>query len=661
LSNCRSDFLALCEYCSMKFCFPYFLIYFITVGYFAIGQSKINQCAAQKQGSYFFASKTSVASAKEDDYDVKYLKFDLALTNVSTYIKGNVSITSKVVASTMTEYVFELSDTLIIDSVVVDNYLQSFKRGNNLCTIQLSKTLVKGNLVTVKVYYRGYPTKKTNYDTPGFVNSSYVYTFSSVEPYSAFVWWPCKQSLNDKIDSVDMWITVPNGVKAGSNGLLKNIYPVDASQNRFEWKETYPIDYYLISVAVGDYYDTSFYMHFSDNNDSMLIMNYLPNGYHSATGFILDSMELMVNYFSSLYGRYPFWKEKYGHCFTPSYVNMEHQTMTSTRFDNIFVVAHELSHQWFGDNVTCGTWKDIWLNEGFATYNEYLFYEHFRNTFQAQKYLRKMDTSVFKYDTGSVYIDDTTKTARIFDDRLTYDKGALVVHMLRFMFNSDSLFFDCLQKYQHHFSSKNATTDSLAFIANELYNINLDTFLNQWIYGQGYPKYYVTWNQVNDVAFLKINQTTSCPSSVFNFVMPVEVKLFSQQGDTVVRLYNDQPSQVFQVISNRSIDSIAFDPNQWLLCKIGKKPYKDTSLNTLPSNVIVYPNPVENSFYVSFKNLNEPAIALYDISGKLILSRKFQWRSGIEEIGISSFAKGIYLYKIIDGKDAKAIGRLLKL
>src|SRR5690606_17382451 len=151
----------------------------------------------------------------------------------------------------------------------------------------------------------------------------------------------------------------------------------------------YPIDYYLISASVANYTEYSYYAHFTGSNDSMLVQNYVYSNPQTLPFYKdqIDSVGLMIDYLSQLFGRYPFWKEKYGHCMVPIGGGMEHQTMTSLGDFPTTLTVHELGHQWFGDHVTCGSWQDIWLNEGFASYVEYLFAEHFWQPADAFAYM----------------------------------------------------------------------------------------------------------------------------------------------------------------------------------------------------------------------------------------------------------------------------------
>lgn len=624
---------------------------------FGQNDAAINECSRYKKEYIGALAKTTVLLPEEDNYDVQYVKFDLILSNTTAYIQGNVTTTAKVVSDKLDTYIFELSDTMLVDSVKIDGTLRTYTFTAGIGKVPLALPISKETTFTAQVYYRGYPRNVADINFPGFHNAENI-TFSSVEPYYAHTWWPCKQSLTDKIDSVDMWATVPDSVKVGSNGTLAAVTAVGPGYHRYEWKERYPIDYYLISVAAGVYDEYAYQMHFSGSADSMLILNYGPATLLMQAKPMLDTTGLLVDYYSTLFGRYAFWKEKYGHSYTPSLVNMEHQTMTSTHLNRLTVIAHELTHQWFGDNVTCGSWKDIWLNEGFATYGQYLCYEHFNGIDSARQYMNTVHADVLSQTWGTVFCYDTTVSSRIFDGRLSYDKGCAVVHMLRYICG-DEQFLNVLRTYQQQYAGKTAITEDLTHIAETALGQSLYAFFHQWIYCDGYPIYDTRWNQVSDAVYVHIDQTTSFPSSIAVFEMPVEVKLYSAQGDTIVKVYNNQPSQTFKLIINKIIDSISIDPNQWLLCKKGR-PVKDISLISLQPEAKVFPNPVSQYVYITYKDAEDAYVVLYDLSGRKVLGHKLTAPSGTEPVDISLLPKTLYVYKVIDNGVVIAEGKVTK-
>lgn len=610
--------------------------------------------------------KTTIASPEEDKYDVKYVKFDIALTNLSVAISGNVTTTAVSATPLLQSYVFELDTQLTIDSVIINGHAASFSTNSNIRTTIMPSYVPNGSTFTAKVYYHGEPVAGNGYFKAGLNHvkedkwgTDVTYTLS--EPYMASQWWPCKQSLKDKIDSADIWITVPAGIKAGSNGVLKNISPI-AGSNRYEWKTVYPIDYYLLSVAVAPYVDYSYRVTLAGVNDSLLVQNYVYPNHEVLQQYknSIDSTAVMLQYFSEVFGTYPFYKEKYGHCLAPLPGGMEHQTMTTLGDFGSGLVAHELAHQWWGDHVTCATWKDIWLNEGFATYGAYLFTEHFRPQ-DAWQDMQEIHNAVM-FDTiksGSVYVYDTNQY-RIFDGRLSYNKAAAVIHTLRFVSGNDSLFFLLLKKYQQNFAFKTATTGDFQSLAEQVLGQDLSVFFWQWIYKEGYPVYESEWTQLYRTVYIKLKQTNALNGSATFFETPLEIKLLSPQGDTIIKVYNDLNTQLFKLTCDRKITGIVIDPNNWLLNEWKSNEWKpEIAINEVFSgNIVAYPNPSNGDWFIT--GLEKACILmLTDEAGHKLWIGSNENVYGIRIPG-NRYAKGVYNLVIFKGDTKIQSFKLIK-
>ena len=639
------------------------------VSYTATAQSEAGKmCAVAKQQFFTAQHKTTVASVSEDDYDIKYVMLDLNMTNTSTTLNGSVKTVAKVVAGSMSQYVFELNDLLNIDSVKINGIPYTVTTNGYIRTVTLSAALPSGSSFTAQVYYHGNPVSGTLGAVEGINNltsptwgAQVTYTMS--QPYEASQWWPCKQSLKDRIDSADIWLTVPTGLKAGSNGLLQAITPIGITANTYKWKEKNQIDYYLISAAVGPYVDYIYYVHFPSIPDSLLVQNYIYDnpGTLPAVKSIVDSTGIMIQYFSTLFGLYPFMNEKYGHCMGPLSGGMEHQTMTTLGFFEVTLVAHELAHQWFGDHVTCATWKDIWLNEGFASYAEYLYINNFRGAAAGTQYIRNFQNSVISPNqlTGTVYVDDTTSEARIFSSRLSYDKAAAIIHTLRFVAPTDAMFFQMLQTYQQTYASVGtATTDQFKSVAQTVYNQNLDTFFNQWIYGEGYPIYNTKWNQIGNDVYVQLTQTTAVPTSIPLFSTPLELKLKSLAGDTVVKVYNNQAVQDYHFTWNRPMNNVQIDPNNWII-DADNGAVKDPTLDIATVNttaITAYPNPTYSNWTISHIPA-KTTLTLTDIWGRVLWSTTTT--DNTESVPAASLPAGIYMLQATNA-DGVTTFRLIK-
>lgn len=611
------------------------------------------------------AAKGTIADTGENRYDVTYVKLDIALTDTSSFIDGNATTQARTTAA-MNEYVFELIGELNIDSAKINGQRCTFTRTGIVTKVNLTTPLPVNTVFEAQVFYHGTVPPGSLWAERGLMNrpsggaGSRRYSYTHSEPYQAADWWPCKQALQDKIDSSDVWVTVDSGLKAASNGLLQQITTISPAKRRYEWKNRHVIDYYVLSATAGLYDEYSYYMHFDNSPDSMLVQNYIYPNTLTMRQPILDSVALMINYFSELFGRYPFWKEKYGHCDAPTGGAMENQTMSTMGAWNSTLVAHELFHQWFGDHVTCATWKDIWLNEGFATYGEYLYLQHFSTATAASRNMTGLHSSVMSSVvpplTETVYAQDTVDLTLLFGNS-TYKKGAAVVHMLRFIANNDSLFFHTLRDYQQHFGDKTASTEELKNFMAAAYGMNLDTFFLQWVYNTGWPVFTAEWNQAGNAVFVQLDQNSRGTWPVFH--TPLEIKLSGSQGDTIVSTYVDAASQLHTFSWSKPVSSIVIDPNDWVIDRMSAPPGHNTSLGIADGasfRQLLYPNPVQD--YLHIRSAGAGRITITDILGKALIETV---ATNNTQIAMHQFSPGIYLYRLQD-KDGRILeqGKLVK-
>lgn len=615
-------------------------------------------------------NKTTLPVPEEEYYDVKYVKLDIALNDTGVNIIGSATTKALVTVASMDTYCFELSKALTIDSVFVNGVAQTIISKGDVRRIVLSSPLAKNEMFTAQVYYHGTPDKGNGFftrlglnqykaDPPGI---NVTYTLS--EPYMSKDWWPCKQSLQDKIDSAAIWLTVPDSTKAGSNGLLKKITPMPGGMLRYEWHTQYPIAYYLLSAAVAKYKDYSYKVGLPGVADSMLVQNFIYDVPDAMALYKagLDSAAQVLQYFSEVFGVYPFYKEKYGHCIAPLFGGMEHQTMSTCGNAGPGLISHELAHQWFGDYVTCGTWRDIWLNEGFASYAEYLFYERYRGQVVADARMNSFHSSVLDKEdgNGTVYGDDTTNVDRIFSGRLSYNKPAAVLHMLRYEIANDSLFFAVLKTYQNTYANKTATTHDFLQVLNNVSKKDWAYFIDQWIYKQGAPAYTVEWNQLGDAVFLRLKQRATHPASVSVFATSVDIKLIGDGVDTTVRVFNNAAIQDYRFGWGKPAKTIVVDAKNNILNlvdRIVKTP--ELGANTLISkDVIVFPNPTTDKWVV----VGVPqgaSVNLTDIAGCEVLKGEAGSNMPFTIDG-SMLAKGMYMLQVRNGKDKIAGLKLIK-
>ncbi|MCC6841385.1 MAG: peptidase M1 [Flavobacteriales bacterium] len=495
-------------------------------------------------------------------FDMKYLRCAWTLDPAVHYISGTV--TSWFAATQPIDQVtFDLSDNLAVNSVTMHgNALTYTHTAQGLLIVDLPGTLDSGQLDSLTISYQGAPpnTGFGSFITDEHQGDPVLWTLS--EPYGAKDWWPCKDDLNDKIDSLDCFVTTPLGQRAAGHGLLVGA-DTTGNQVTWHWRHRYPIDTYLVAVAVTNYQVDEQYAQLA--NDSLLMLTYaypedLPGAAAAATELLP-----VITLFDSLFGAYPFANEKYGHAQFGWGGGMEHQTMSFMGTFHPEIMSHELAHQWFGDKVTCGSWEDIWLNEGFATYLSGLDYEFLGPVYWPGWKQGKVD-HITSLPDGSVFCDDTSTTDRIFSSRLTYSKGAMVLHMLRWVCG-DSAFFQGVRNYLNDpgLAYGTALTDDLKGHLEASSGLDLTGFFADWYTGQGYPSYTVIWSQgPGGTVSVNLSQTTSHPSVDF-FEMPVPVRFSGGGQDSTVVLQHTANDQEFTFDLPFTVEQVVFDPEIWLV------------------------------------------------------------------------------------------------
>lgn len=575
-----------------------------------------------------------------------YLEVDPSLY----YIKGNVRTGFKPYSNGINEIYFDLSFNLVVDSVIFQNQSVSFTQlSNDGVKITLPFSLNQSQYYEITVYYQGVPPPPSvlgGFDTSSHQAIPVAWTLS--QPYAAKHWWPCKQSLNDKIDSVEIIVKTPMAYRAGANGKLINEYIIN-SDRISHWKHRYPIPAYLVGIAVSNYDVETYYISFTPS-DSLLIMEYAYPEEMSQVMIESQNLKNIFPLYNDKFGMYAFMDEKYGHMQCEFSGGMEHTTMSSMGVYGFEIIAHELAHQWFGNVVTCKTWDDIWLNEGFATYLTGLSYEYNFPNLWWPVWKKNQVNYITSQPDGSVWVNDTSNIWRIFDGRLSYSKGAMVLHMLR-MILGDDLFFQGVYNYIHDPALRfnYVSTADFKHHMELVSGTNLTYYFNDWIYGEGYPLYGIQWKQnVDQNLYFKINQIPSHFSVGF-FELPVPLQCWSGGNDTIIWLWNTQNGEEFYISYNNPVDSVVFNPTNDIVAKLISLQNLN---NELEASFQLWPNPVGTGELLHLNWMPVSGNALltcFDMHGKRCFSKDLELGSGQTVIPVGELDAGVYLIRLQTG------------
>jgi len=592
------------------------------------------------------------ANLNTGNYDLKYHRFELNLDPSVAFVSGDVT-TYFEAKENMSDITFDLSNNMIVSQVEQRGTILSFTQNSDdelVVTLPVIQNM--GVLDSLTISYSGNPI---NSGLGSFVQETHngdptIWTLS--EPYGAKAWWPCKQDLIDKIDSIDVYITTPQfnptdeEYIAVSNGLEQS-QVVNGNEKTTHFKHRYAIPAYLIAISVTNY---EVYSHEVSNNGSPFdIINYVyPESLANAqasTPVTVDIMDLFIDLFEA----YPYEDEKYGHAEFGFGGGMEHTTVSFMGGYGRNLIAHELAHQWFGNKITCGSWKDIWLNEGFATYLSGLVYENLDGNATFRSWKQQQINSITSQSGGAVYLSDidTTSINRIFSSRLSYNKGSMVLHMLRKKLG-DTNFFQSLQDYlsapEHAYGY--AKTEDFITIVETSTGEDLTEFFSDWLYNQGYPSYTVNWNQSSaSEVEIELLQTQSHPSVSF-FEAPVPIRLIGTLGEELnLVLDHTSNTQQFTESVGFEIQEVIFNPEFDIISANNQVVLNVDAFET-ESELKIFPNPSSVSLHIQKPEaLNVDSIRIYNSLGQLVL--RSEWT---EKIDVSSFSEGLFFVQFETNK-----------
>jgi hypothetical protein len=471
----------------------------------------------------------------------------------------------------LTEVVLDLVD-LTVDEVYDDYSPCSYTHEGGLLTVTLNTPLDTGEGTSIYVSYHGDPTDGMWYST---ANGGIVYTCGC--PDVTRNWFPCRDWNFEKAPSITV-VTIDSTYDVTSNGHQVSDVPVGGGRHRVTFETRDAIAPYLVMLSATNY---SYYRDWFYGDADVPIDYYVYPGMEDDAHADFDyTVPTCMGVYEGLFGSYPF--ERAGYCVSPlPYGGMEHQTCISLLASlvngsgsNYAIFVHEMAHQWFGDAVTAHTWKECWLNEGFATYCE-VVYDEDQDGDEGRRYRLQIHRN--RYDIGDNNRQPIYDPDPIFG-YLPYYKGSWVLNMLRHLMG-DADFYPCLADYLADRLYSWATTEILKdntenfWDGNEHYpDSDMDWFFDQWVYMAGHPEYEWWWwtegSGPDTVLHLHLDQVQSTEHETpYVFEMPVDFGVeYASRADEVVTVWMDERSQEFAVEVDDDVDSVEFDPGYWLLC-----------------------------------------------------------------------------------------------
>ncbi|HEY3250753.1 MAG TPA: M1 family aminopeptidase [Ignavibacteria bacterium] len=612
-------------------------------------------------------------------YDVLDYKINIDIWNcfISPYPKSftaSVIIKFRIDTALSSIDLNAVSTSLQIVSVGMNGV--SFTHTNNILTVNLNRTYNPAETAYVRINYNHLNVS----DGAFYASGGGVMT--DCPPEGARKWFPCWDRPYDKA-TVDITAKVPSNVKLGSNGRL-NDSTITGDSIYYHWISRDPVATYLIvlSARVNYKLDIVWWHKLSNPIDSIPIRFY----YISSEGVAPQSyIGNMTTYYSQKFGEHPFEKNGFTTAAASGFPwgGMENQTLITlcSTCWNTATVSHEFAHQWFGDEVTCGTWADVWLNEGFATYCESLWAEY---TGGYTAYKNNVNSKANSYLSGNPgwpiynpsWAEITPNINILYNYPITYCKGAGVLHMLRYLLQDTTIFFNCLRGYCNDttdFKYKNAVTDDFTSKVNAVSGQNLTWFFDQWVKQPNHPVYqnYYKFTDSGNGNWAVWFQARQVQTNTPFHRMPVVLKItFSSGPDSLIRVDNTANNQEWTWMFNRQPSTFTFDPDYDILLRQGTTNPIGINVNEteVPQRYALgqnFPNPFNPTTKINFDlpARSNVELKVYDTAGRLvstIFSGMIDVGKYTAEFDASNLASGVYYYELRAESEAKGLFKDVK-
>src|SRR5579863_4706909 len=478
--------------------------------------------------------------ARSKDYDLQHSRIALKFDVEQRKVIGDVTHTLSVVKDNTSKLVFD-SVGLTIESVTLNRAAMKFETSATKLIVPLATAAKKGDKFEVEIKYQGKTSKGLYFilpdkDYPG--QPTEIWTQGESEDTRNYL--PTYDYPNDRL-TTETILTVPASWITVANGKLIGVKDAGNGMKNWDWQESLASSTYLITVVAGEFDEVK------ELWRGKPVTYYAPKGRGDRLKINYGRTPQMLELFSKTLGvDYPW--EKYAQSMVDDFVagGMENSSATTNTSSSLVhpqlvpeyttgedgLISHELGHQWFGDLVTCKDWGNIWLNEGFATFMEYVWMEgyfpkdesEFERWNGVHEWFKEADLwtkPIVRHD-----FDDSSE----FDGN-AYGKGGLVLYMLRHQLGEEA-FYRGLKHYLEVNRGKNVVTADLVKAIEDETHTNVDQFFTQWVYGAGAPKFDLSYSYDNakHQVTLKVKQTQKIEGRVGLFRIPTEVEITTDSG-----------------------------------------------------------------------------------------------------------------------------------
>lgn len=469
-------------------------------------------------------------------FDVKGYEITLKVDPSQKFIQGKNSIEFYTLRD-ITSLQLDFNYRMLVEKIELEGKEQAYHRDSNVLVISFDKKLKKGNLRRLTVHFSGHPPEAQNPPWDGgFVwrkdAKGKDWVGLACEGIGASCWLPCKDHLSDEADWMSMHLQVPDSLIGVSNGKLIGEMDLLNGWRQFDWKVSYPINNYNITVNIADYAHLHD-QYFADNGGILNLDYYVLKGNEEEARKHFKQVPVMLKYFGQYFGEYPFWNDGYKLVET-HYWGMEHQSCVSygnnfknNRYGFDFIIVHESGHEWFGNSVSCTDPADMWIHESFTTYLESMFVEATQGREKAREYLLEQHKNI-KNKEPMIGVYDVYFHKRKDND--IYYKGSWMLNTLRHTLNNDTLWFNTLYSLSQHFKRKIISSKEIERYLSKRSGYNFEPLLKQYLYYPHLPVFEYRLIRKNDRLQLRYR----LKANVKKLELPILITVSKNHFETLI-------------------------------------------------------------------------------------------------------------------------------